>query len=212
VSAAAFVKTYDLPPYNEREILRYAGVKGAGKEVDGLLKECLQEADGRFVGKVCYQEFSLQESPFSSLPKARLKGCVGYVVFAATVGLGIDRLIAKYEAISPVKALLMQAIGTERVESLCEAFCAELAAKKACEGLSVRKRFSPGYGDFAIEAQEEIFRVLQPQKHIGLAIGKSLLMSPSKSVTAIVGIGKEGRKEDYGCEVCTKACAYRKEK
>lgn len=206
----SFVKIYDLPPYDRREILRYAGVKGAGDEIAKQMEECLQEARDCFLGKVCYQEFSLKENPFSSLPKDRLEGCDSFVAFAATVGLGIDRLIAKYEAISPVKALFMQAIGAERIESLCDVFCADLAKEKALEGLSVRKRFSPGYGKFPIEAQAEIFRVLEPQKRIGLAIGNSLLMSPSKSVTAIVGIATGEEKTEYGCKSCAKDCVYRK--
>ena len=60
-----------------------------------------------------------------------LQGCDKVILFAATVGLAPDRLIARYGRLSPTKALCMQAIGAERIESLCDAFCDELAADYA---------------------------------------------------------------------------------
>jgi cobalamin-dependent methionine synthase I len=105
-----------------------------------------------------------------------LEGSERVTVFAATVGLGVDRLINRYVSVSPVKALLFQAIGAERIEALCENFCKELGLKK---------RFSPGYGDFALAAQREIFSLLGCEKRIGLSLTDSLLMTPTKSVTAI---------------------------
>lgn len=71
-----------------------------------------------------------------------LQGCDKVILFAATVGLAPDRLIAKYGRLSPTKALCMQAIGAERIESLCDAFCDELAADYAAEGYQTRPRFS----------------------------------------------------------------------
>jgi cobalamin-dependent methionine synthase I len=98
------------------------------------------------------------------------------VLFAATVGLGVDRLIHRYASVSPVKALLFQAIGAERIETLCEAFCKELGLKK---------RFSPGYADLALETQRGIFAALGCEKRLGISLTDSLLMTPTKSVTAI---------------------------
>ena len=89
--------------------------------------------------------------------------------------------------------MFFQAIGAERIESLCDAFCAEREA----EGLRLRPRFSPGYGDLPLELQRDLFRGLDCSRKIGLTLNESLLMSPSKSVTAIAGIvgGAEAEKE-----------------
>ena len=139
-----------------------------------------------------------------------LCGCDKLVLFAATIGLAPDRLIAKYGRLSPVKALCMQAIGAERIESLCDMFCGELAEAYGAQGLSLRPRFSPGYGDFPLEAQEAVFKALDCHRKIGLALNDSLLMSPSKSVTAIVGLGTDEVKAD-GCGSCDKFdCVFRK--
>ncbi len=146
-----------------------------------------------------------------------LQGCDKVILFAATVGLVPDRLIAKYGRLSPTKALCMQAIGAERIESLCDAFCDELAADYAAEGYQTRPRFSPGYGDFPLDAQKAFFRALDCPRKIGLSLNDSLLMSPSKSVTALIGLlprtsqisGTEA-KTHANCTACGKTdCLFR---
>ena len=106
------------------------------------------------------------------------------MIFATTVGIGLDRLIMKYSRLSPSRAVCLQAIGAERIEALCDAFCDELKSDFAVTS----PRFSPGYGDFSINFQTEIFKALDCPRKIGLSLNSALLMSPSKSVTAIVGI------------------------
>ena len=180
-----YEKTYtDLPDFDKREILRYAGVKGdVGEQTLALLDECLQECRTVFSYRVCYCELTqsafleriLAANESESLARF-LEDSEQVTVFAATVGLGVDRLINRYVSVSPVKALFFQAIGAERIEALCENFCKELGLKK---------RFSPGYGDFALAAQREIFSLLGCEKRIGLSLTDSLLMTPTKSVTAI---------------------------
>ena len=113
-------------------------------------------------------------------------GCDSVIIFAATVGIGIDRLVHKYSKLSPAKALIFQSIGTERIEALCDVLTEDIKSL----GKDIRNRFSAGYGDLPLETQKEIFKLLSPQKNIGLTLGDSLLMSPTKSVTAFIGIEK----------------------
>ena len=98
-----------------------------------------------------------------------------------------DRLIKKYSISSPVRAVVFQAIGSERVESLCDVFCADVEKKI---GKKCRPRFSPGYGDLPLEFQKTVFSCLEPSR-IGVSLSGELFMTPSKSVTAIIGIQKE---------------------
>ena len=133
MNSALFVRSYPPPAVNEREILRYAGVPAEAPELAGPLADCLAEIKGKLSCQVCWREFPITcrgerldlgftETDAKALQK-NLQGCDSVIVFAATVGLEIDRLIARYGAISPSKALLFQAIGAERIESLCDAFC-----------------------------------------------------------------------------------------
>lgn len=212
------VKAYEPPPVREREILRYAG-GGCPAE---LLTQCLTECAPQLVYKVCWREFPLKvEEKTLDLGFARtesqalrrnLAGCEKIAVFAATVGLGIDRLILKYKALSPAKALVFQAIGAERIEALCDGFNEELSAEYQREGLFTRPRFSPGYGDLPITLQRELLAALDGWRKIGLSLNESLFMTPSKSVTAITGVSRTSRERcNTGCAVCgNRTCAFRK--
>ena len=90
---------------------------------------------------------------------------------------------------APASALLCQAIGAERIEALCDAFTDWLEAEVSPRGLFLRPRFSPGYGDLPLTLQREILRALDSPRTLGITLNRSLLMSPSKSVTAIIGLG-----------------------
>lgn len=193
-----FTKSFSLPPVDRRETLRYAGVREETPEISSLLDSCITEAEGKLSCKVCYQHFEIKrldgeidlgftKTSSVSLTKT-LDGCERIVVFCATVGAGMDRLIARYSIASPSRSVILQALGTERVEALCDTFCDELEREQADRGFSITKRFSPGYSDLPLDLQREIFATLSPQTKIGVSLNDSLLMTPSKSVTAIIGI------------------------
>ncbi|MBR5296236.1 MAG: Vitamin B12 dependent methionine synthase activation subunit, partial [Clostridia bacterium] len=99
------------------------------------------------------------------------------------IGIGLDRLIAKYSRISPSKAILFQGIGSERVEALCDTFCNTFKEKS-----KTFPRFSPGYGDLSLEVQKDVFSLLNCSKNTGIFLNDNLLMTPTKSVTAFMGI------------------------
>ena len=195
-----YTRIYEEPPVRREEILRYLGVKETTKEFLNLVEECLKQAESTLLYKVCFCEFDIKANPdeinlgFTRVKsenlKTNLQGCEKIVLFAATVGSGIDRLISKYSATSPAKALVFQAIGTERVESLCNLFNDEIKSEKLKEGYQIKPRFSPGYGDLPIEMQRSVVITLDTQRKIGVTLNESLLMYPTKSVTAIIGLKK----------------------
>ncbi len=199
MESMVYTKIYAPPPWNKREILRYAGVHGDAPELAQVLDACISEAEKELTYKVCYIYFSLKSEgdmldlgfakTSSSALSKNLAGCEQTVLFAATVGVGIDRLISRHSKVSPTKALIFQAIGAERIENLCEAFARDVERECAERNMRTRPRFSPGYGDLPLEMQKEIFAVLDCPRKIGLSLNDSLLMSPTKSVTAIIGIG-----------------------
>ena len=192
-----YVKNYSAPEFNKKEILRYAGVKEDILEISTLVDECIKEINEKLCYKVCYSEYPVKilgdkiDLNFTTLVSKglakNLKNCNKVVLFCATVGISVDRLIAKYNAVSPTKALIFQAIGAERIESLCDLFNSEI--KK--QYINTKPRFSAGYGDLPLEVQKEIFNALSCSKNIGVFLNESLLMSPSKSVTAIIGIAND---------------------
>ncbi len=191
-----FTENLPVMPYNKAEILRYSGTKKSNAQIDQLLEECLKEVDGKIQNRICYCEFDISRldneidlgfTKFRSrLLKKHLKDCNKIILFACTIGIETDRLISKYCRLSISKALMLQAIGTERIEALCDTFENSLKGKYK----KVQPRVSAGYGDIPLEIQKDIFKVLDCPRKIGLSLNESLLMSPTKSVTAIIGIGE----------------------
>jgi len=203
---------FPLPPADRREILRYAGAKTADSDLLSLLEETLSEAEPLLSPKVCLRTLPVSAEDdrvdlgFTAVTSKNLSqtlgGCSRAVVFAATLGIGPDRLMARYGHTAPAKALLLQAIGTERIEALCDCLCRELQDQAEVQTMHITHRFSPGYGDLPLSFQRELFRILDCSRTIGLTLNDSLLMSPSKSVTAIVGISP-------GCpELPENQCTY----
>ena len=189
------IKSFSAPEINKKEILRYAKGNESDIKTVELLEDCLKEVENCLSYKVCYRAFSVttdgKNCDFGDFKlvsrdlSKNLCSCKEVVLFGATVGLGIDRLIIKYGKISPVRALMLQAIGSERIESLCNLFCKELANEL---GVKLRPRFSAGYGDLPLATQKDIFSLLALDKNLGILLGDGLLMTPTKSVTAFVGL------------------------
>lgn len=187
-----------LPPEVDRyEILRYARVGGETSQIRDLLDECIAEAEKLLTYQVCYSVYDIDflensaELGFACVTSRSLinvlsaSDCNKVVVFCATVGSGIERLIAKYNIISPARAVFMQALGSERVEALCDEFCSYI---KEEIGGAHTKRFSPGYGDLPLDLQRNIFDSLECTKRLGITLNNNLFMTPTKSVTAIIGV------------------------
>ena len=189
--------TLSRPEISHSEILRYGGAMGRDEETLQLMESCLDEILPKLVYRVVWSRVSIVRrgacmefggiSTESRTLALALDGCDEAILFAATVGLGPDRMVARYGRISPARALMHQAIGAERVESLCDAFSATLSKELS---VSFRTRVSAGYGDIPLEMQRDFFSLLDIQRKIGVSLNGSLLMSPTKSVTAIMGIKK----------------------
>lgn len=175
---------------DRQAVFRYALCRCPDEATDALLDRCLEAALPVLSYRVCWMEAPVTVTghtcDFGSFQLTsrrlamHLNGCKSAVIFAATLGLEMDRLIAKFGRISPTMGLLLQALGTERVEALCDAFCARWE--------NAVPRFSPGYGDLKLSTQTLLFDRLDCPRQIGLTLNDCLIMSPSKSVTAIVGL------------------------
>ena len=110
------------------------------------------------------------------------------------------------------RAVVLQSCAAAMLEEYCDECQKKIAAELEEEHLYLRPRFSPGYGDFDICYQEPIVRMLNCAKTIGLTLTDSFMMTPTKSVTAVIGIStQKDRCPISGCEVCTKKdCEYRR--
>ncbi|MBO4495745.1 MAG: hypothetical protein J5752_07810 [Clostridiales bacterium] len=196
---------YETPSINVTEWLRYSCIpiyeqENAAKDPE--LAASMERALSLIAGQVSFRVGFLVvpiewgEDGYPILPfeqkseklKMNLQGCTKVVLFAATIGSGIDRLIRRYEKADPKLGLLLQGLGAERVESLCNAFDAEVKTCAEKLGGKTNWRYSPGYGDLPIEVQRVFLPLLDAERRLGITLSESCLMAPSKSVTAIIGV------------------------
>lgn len=210
---------------NRKEIYRYLGYgkHEADEAVANLVEECLAELLEAAAPKSVIREFPLRLLPEFEIDftcfqtrsrnlSGNLQDCQQVILFAATLGTGVDVLIRRYSRLQMSKAVILQAAAAAVIEEYCDEVNGRLKEEYESRGLYLRPRFSPGYGDFPLECQAPVLSVLEAGKRIGIKLTDSLLMTPSKSVTAVIGISKKPHRcELKGCEACEKKdCAYRR--
>lgn len=212
------------PTLRSAEILRYLGY-GATEptpEIQHLIDTIQSAMLPQMTFRACYDRLPLSVTEtgrldlgfahvYSASLKKNLAQCDAIYILVATLGASVDRLIQKYSVLSPGSALVAQAIGTVAIEAWCDHLWHRLALEEASNQRWLRPRFSPGYGDFPLSIQRELLSYLDCSRQIGVTLNDSLSMSPSKSVSAIIGIGKEPLSCSVtGCEACTHPCIYRR--
>ena len=205
----------DISHVNRREIYRYLGYRGQIPDetvcymIEEVLKELLRVVKPRnlyqsYECKVQNSEIRLwneaQEGTivFKSKKLAdNLVQCEKVILLAATLGIEADKLLQRYEIMNMAKASVTQACGAACMEAYCNLVQEQIREQQLTDGFYLRPRFSPGYGDLALETQKVIFDCLQCSKRLGLTLTDSLLMYPTKSVTAFIGI----TKNKQGCHI-----------
>ncbi|PWJ52229.1 vitamin B12 dependent-methionine synthase activation domain-containing protein [Faecalicatena contorta] len=177
----------------------------AGRKSIYRIFDLEQIADDKFIiGKAEIQSRNLGRN---------LRGCSKIVLFGATLGTEVDRLITRTSLTDMAKAVIHQACAAAMLEEYCDECQRNIGRELEAEGLYLRPRFSPGYGDFDIRHQAVLMQMLDCAKHIGLTMTDSYMMTPTKSVTAVIGASATMEKcHIKGCESCGKKdCTYRRD-
>ena len=103
-------------------------------------------------------------------------------------------------------------IGSAVVEAAADRMQDELRKIVEAEGKHITNRFSPGYCGWNVSEQHRLFTFFR-SNHCGIVLTESALMSPVKSVSGIIGIGKDVKFSGYQCGMCEeKNCLYRNKK
>lgn len=191
--------SFDEVEINKAEALRYMGYKAKvpPDEIEGLFSLCMNLLRDAVSYKACFTSVPLKllgdgkiDLGFGVVQSYNLEknlaGCGEAYLFAATAGIAVDRLIMRYSRTEPSKSVVIDAIASAAVEGWCNKINAEMK-----QNSNTKPRYSPGYGDLTLKHQKDILEYLDAQRKIGITLSQSLLMSPTKSVTAIVGIREE---------------------
>ena len=212
-----------MPIYNAQilevdaaEARRYAGLRNAPtfgeKNIRDACEEALLLLDVR--GSWQVYDYDCANRTVASLPPVmingksivkHLDGCTKVICMATTVGFDIEREIAnKFQHGEYLASVLLDAAATAAVEQAADAMEKHFAATFAKDGFKMRWRFSPGYGDWNLTAQTELFKIAGAEQ-IGMRLTSALMLEPRKSVTAIIGLFKGQGIRDKGQGTCN-AC------
>lgn len=208
-----------------RDAVRYLGYGrcAVDEKTMQMIRESFDELEQLADRKSIYRIFELSFKDENTLSigtieiqsknlQKNLSGCKQVVVLATTLGTQVDRQIRKYEILDMSRAVVLQACAAAVLEEYCDEIQENIAGELDKQGLFIRPRFSPGYGDFSILHQKDLLQMLETQKRIGLTMTDGCMLTPTKSVTAIIGVSEKKEPcHKKGCEECAKLdCTYRR--
>ncbi len=141
-------------------------------------------------------------------------GAVEYVAAGVcTIGDALERRVAAlWDAREFPLAMMLDSVGSGAVESLAEYVNDALCQEGLPRGLRVTNRVSPGYGGWDVAEQPLLWR-LTDAAAVGVTLNAACFMTPEKSISLLVGAGRDARVDDYfsQCARCWMAdCAYRR--
>lgn len=132
------------------------------------------------------------------------------IVILGSVGSETDQWITtKREGNDIMEAFIADALGSTIVEAIVNKGKSYLERKMLDFGLKISNSYSPGYCGWNVAEQQMLFSLF-PLSFCGVTLTKSSLMIPIKSVSALIGIGKDIEKKPYGCAICRKKNCYKR--
>ncbi|MDR2138225.1 MAG: hypothetical protein LBP50_01550 [Tannerella sp.] len=139
-----------------------------------------------------------------------LEHAVRFAVFAATAGREFEQLQQHHKAGGDMLLIyLLDVMGTLLVEKTGDHMEKKLEADYP--DMLHTKRFSPGYCNWHLTEQRKIFALLG-QQPCGITLSDVCLMTPIKSISGIIGLGREVRPGPYACQYCELETCYKRKK
>lgn len=221
-----------MPIYNSpiftvdaKETKRYAGLQRTDFNPK-LIEEACTEAQLLIAPKGIWQIYDYDAQTHTILPEGtvlqgrsitkHLANATKVVLLAATVGEEIEYQVTKSFGDGRYSfSVLLDAAATTAVEQVADAMEKTIKNEVQRQGLSMTWRFSPGYGDWPLEQQPEVLKLSGGQT-IGISLTESLMLSPRKSITAIIGLYHQDEacakpQTKHNCQTCGKTdCPARK--
>lgn len=214
-----------LDKLDQKEALRYLSYTNVC--VDELTKNLLDTAESELL-KILKPKYTYRVLPLAFYDngvsivgttltltgddiRAHLNGCHSAVLLCATLSFEADAYIRTAQVENLAKALVSDALLNAAIEQVCD--LAEEQIKSSLPYNNYTTRFSPGYGDLPLSIQKDFISTLDAGRKIGVYLNRSDLMSPLKTVTAVIGISDIAVCTDIcKCDLCKskESCKYRK--
>ena len=131
-----------------------------------------------------------------------LKKSEAVILFAVTIGHEVEAFSKQQmKAGNSLEGYIIDLVGSELAESATDFLHDELERLVNEKGYGLSNRYSPGYCNWPVSDQHQLFDLIG-EVNCGIQINESSLMSPVKSVSGIVGVGKSMKRVDYKCRLC----------
>jgi hypothetical protein len=198
---------------NRREILR---LLGAGERTDDLAEttrrmvERAEELGRELIApQGVYRIIEAPETnrlgPLRGEQRAGLGIC--------TIGPALEEKVRELMSTGQEpEGYILDAVGSVAAEAVADAVNARICHWAEAHDWQAAPRFSPGYGDWSLEEQREIFTLL-PSGEVGMSLNPSCMMIPRKSVSFAVRFVPLDAEADlsHPCERCgLENCPFRK--
>lgn len=117
-----------------------------------------------------------------------LEESLATIFFGVTIGPGIEEKISQETEKKNIdKALVFDTLGSEAVEAAANFLNNHLIAQARQAKKFLTTRFSPGYGDLALDFQKEIYEELSLHD-LEVEINDKSILYPQKTITGIIGV------------------------
>jgi hypothetical protein len=166
-------------------------------------------SDGRIEGTtaVHIQNHVLNTGPTIS---RLLDKSSSFAVFAATAGVEFEQITQEHKKTGDMLVhYILDVMGTAIVEKAGDYLESKL--DKNFPDMLHTHRFSPGYCNWHLTEQRKIFALLG-DRPCGITLSDVCLMNPIKSISGIIGIGKEVEPKKYACQYCELETCYKRKK
>lgn len=158
----------------------------------------------------------------------QLRGSEAFALFVATSGREFELLQKLFKQSGDlVKTFIADAMGSVIAEKTadCMEECLEntllngitppvagLGSQLPTTDYHHTNRFSPGYCGWHVSEQRKLFSLFPVADPCGVHLTESSLMLPIKSVSGVIGIGRNVKKLDYTCGLCDYTQCFKRKK
>ncbi len=130
-----------------------------------------------------------------------------------TLGPDLDaRVSALHEDNAELESVLLDGIGNAAMDALAREACLSVKQSEESGGRQASGPLSPGLFGLPMENQTVLHRLAGGER-IGIRLTPGLMMVPNKSLSLLIGIGKDMQTWDHAqaCSWCNlkESCAYR---
>ncbi len=205
------------------DALRFMAVppKGRDEELRQLVRRASEKLGAALGVRQIWRRFPLEHRQdgialeglaIESRDLSRIfRRCRSCYVLASTLGLAVDRAIVRAQALDMTEGLALDACASVWADAVCGHAEIQIGQELGPQEF-LTMRFSPGYGDVPLETSAALLELLDAPRRIGLTLTRHNMLTPVKSVTALIGVSSQKENRRRNCAQCAAVmnCPYRK--